>query len=588
MNVFKLRQVGPRTHKVLWICLLGLTIGIIIWTVTPSIYDPLPVQSIYAIKHLPWFIALFSVWVLNLAFLLFFVRGNVWERLALCLVFFLVFIQFWGFKAAPWGNSLDSAWLMGHVNYLEHTTRIPTTEYLALRYFDYPGLTLVGLAVKQLSGTDLFLAIRIYLTLSGLCFVVILYTLFIKLLKTSYLAALGGILAVLCSTLGATSNQFHPINLATIYMAVFFLLLTMRGIKGLSEQQIFIIVLLLTIASTMEYMFTPVLFSMILIANYIFHRLAKTPGNIPLTTVILPIVLFLSWQIFFVVYMFRSSIVGVSTALDTILSGGWMTSTGVILKENFGANYPWWGNITKAFWWLSVFGFGSLLMLWRLLHSRRADSNHRTEIASFVGILATILIGSVAVGSISVIHGGIIRYLWVSPFVLAPALIGFLTKLRTKYVVTVFSIVGILLVLPTFLTNADNISSDITDRSEIATFEFINSSYREGEQLSIYGFSFIPAVSFIYEPDAKLHSGFYIYAGVKKANIWNGLERQAKLFLGSNYEAPIAIFSVEGKVEWQRYLQIPLNNPNWQELETTLSAGNRIYDDGDIELYSPY
>ena len=111
-------------HKILWLFFLGLTIVVMLWPVTPSMYNPLPVQTIYTINRLPLFIGLFIIWLLNLACLLFFIRGNIWERLALCLIFVFVFVQFWGFKATPWGNSIDSAWIMGHVNYLNNTVII--------------------------------------------------------------------------------------------------------------------------------------------------------------------------------------------------------------------------------------------------------------------------------------------------------------------------------------------------------------------------------------------------------------------------------------------------------------------------------
>ena len=587
MRMWVMKYIGPRTQKVLWICLLGLTVAIILWPVAPSVNDPLPMQSIYAIKNLPWFIVVFMGWVLNLAALLFFARGSVWDRLALCLVFIVVFVQFWGFKAAPWGNSIDSSWLMGHVNYLEHTAKIPATGHPTLKYFDFPALTLIGLAIKQVSGADLFLAIRIYLTLSGLFITAILYAAFLKLLRTPYLAALGVVLALACgAVLGPISNIFHPANLATIYIVTFFLLLA-RGTERFSEQNTTIIFLLLVVASTIEYIFTPVFFSMILLANYIFHRMAKSPGNITLTTAILPLALSLSWNIYWTGWVFRSSVVGFPLAFQAILTGKWLVPTGMILRENVGTTYPWWGNATKLFWWLSVFGFGTLLMLWRLLRWRQADSSRRTEIACFTGVLATILIGSVAAGAPSVVHGGLSRYIWVAPIVLVPAMIGFLANLRRRYLAIVFTAVGLLLLLPTFLTNADNISADRVYRNEMATFEFINSSHTEGEELTLYFFPFGVAVGYVYEPDARVITGAYLYGGASETEAWQALQREANEFLARMYVPNLAIISIKGKVEYKRYLLIPLDHPNWRNLELQLSAGNRVYDNGSLQMYKP-
>ncbi len=579
-----MRCISQTAQKILWICLLGLTIGIILWPVAPSPSDPLPVQSIYAIKHLTWFAVLFMGWALNLAGLLFFAKGNVWERLALCLVFFLVFVQFWGFAVAPWGNSTDSSWLMGHVNYLEHTAKIPLGQ-AALCYFDFPGLALVGSAIQQLSGADLFLTTRLYLLFGGMIFIIILYVLFLKTLRTPHLAAISVVLAVASSmVLGFIPNQFHPINLATIYIVTFLLLLTGRGTKMFSDQNTIIILLLLIIAGTVEYPFTPILFSMILFASYILSRLTKKTNDLTLKIAVFPLVFFLAWEVYWTIWNFHSNTMGVPTALKGMLNGKWLIPTTMVLRENVGPTYPWWGNIAKFFWWLSVFGFGTLLMLWRSFRWRHANSSRLNEISIFVGILATVLIGFFAGGIIGVVHGGLSRYIWVAPLLLAPVIIEFLASKKRRYPAIIFTMVGLLLLLPTFLTNADTLSTGRVYRSDIDAFESA-ASFQEKEEVEIiYGFPSVSSVSYIYMPTAVVRNGADIYGGATETDAWNNMERMILAFEAGNTDANLAIISISGKQVYSERLGVALDDPNWTKLEAELDKGERIYDNGNIVI----
>jgi len=574
-------------QKVLWTFLLGLTIAIILWPIAPSVYDPLPVQSTYTIKYLPLFIVIFIMWVLNLGALMFLVRGGAWERLALCLVFVLVFVQFWGFKAAPWGNSIDSAWLIGHVNYLNNTATISDTVRQTLWYFDFPGLTFIGSAIQQICGADLFLAVRIYLLSSGVIFSCILYVAFLKILKTTYFSAVGVILSVASSMiLGFIPNQFHPMNLSTIYIVIFFLLLVMRGVDNFSNTNIVIVFLFLVIASTIEYMFTPVFFSIVLLFIYIFRRVSSASYNIPLSIVFLPVVMFLSWEMYWTVRDFQYNVTELPQAWKAILNGQWFIPTQLILRENFGAVYPWWGNMAKLFFWLSVFGFGTLLMFWQLLHWKQADDRRRTQIAIFVGVLVTIIVGSFYGGVIGIVHGGIRRYIWIAPLVVVPALMEFLSSFKLNFVRTVLTLAGLLLILPTFFTNNDTLSVDRIYSSEIDAFKFV-STYQCKDKITILGFPSVSPASYIYVPANSIVEGAYIYGGANETEAWSRLNDNIKVFLASDGKSNVAIISVKGKQIYRQYLGVSLDNLNWSDLEFKLSSGNNIYDNGTLQFYIP-
>jgi hypothetical protein len=476
---------------------------------------------------------------------------------------------------------------MGHVNYLNNTATIPDTGTSSLWYFDFPGLTFVGSAMQQICGADLFLAVRIYLLLSGVIFTTMLYVAFLKILKTPFFSAIGVIVAVASSmVLGFIPNQFHPMNLSTIYIIGFFLLLVIRGVKGFSDAKIIMIFLILVIASTMEYMFTPVFFSIVLLSIYIFHRISKSPHNISLTTALFPLVVFLTWEMYWTVRDFHYNVSILPQAWQAILNGQWLVPTQLILRENFGAAYLWWGNTDRLFWWLLVFFFGTILILYQLFRWRRIDDNHRLYTSILIGILVTIIVGSFYGGIIGVVHGGFRRYIWIAPIVVVPAIIEFLSTFKLKAIRTILIVAGFLLILPTFFTNADTLSVDRIYLNEIEAFKVVSASQNKDE-ITIFGFPLVSPASYLYVPGAHIIEGAYLYGGADETQAWASLQDNIKEFLSSNRASNLAMISVKSKQLYRQYLQIPLDHPNWHDLETKLSAANRIYEDGDIELYLP-
>jgi hypothetical protein len=583
----KIKISNSTVHKILWLFFLGFTIIIILWPVTPSMYNPLPVQTIYAINSFPLFIVVFFIWVLNLACLLFFMQGNAGERLALCLGFMLVFVQFWGFKVSPWGNTIDSDWLIGHVNYLNHIATIPNTGQSVLRYFDFPGLIFVGSALKNIFGANLFLSVDIYLLLSGVIFTVIFFVTFLKILKNSSLASIGVVFAIVSSTaLGGISNQFHPINLASIFICIFLLILVSREIEGFSDLKITIIFIILIMGSTIEYMYTPVFILLVLFSIYISRHLSKSSSNIPLIIVLLPLVFFLSWEIYWTVWSLYSNVIDLSQAWQSIFNGQWLLPTELTLRQNVGAAYPWWGNVTKLFWWIAVFGSGTFIMFRWLFHWRQANASRRMQIAIFVGILLTVIVGSFSGGIIGVEHGGIERYIWVAPFVLIPAIIGLLSKLKSKNTKIIFSLLSLLLIFPTFLTDADTISVDHIYYSEVKAFQILTMSEKT-DYFTIYGFPDVSAASYIYMPDVSIIDGAYLYGGADETEAWNSLQNNVKEFLSGDPSSTFAVISVKSRQIYRQYLGVSIDDPKWNALETELSRGNRIYDGGNLQFYSP-
>lgn len=315
--------IGPRLKKIFWAYLLCFTAAVILWPVSPSPGDPLPVQSLYAIQKLPWFSVLFCAWSFFLSALLFLAEGSKWERLALCLVFFITYVLFWTF-AGPWGTHSDSTWITAHVAYLHDTGRIPV-ENTNFRYFEYPALQLAGLTLIQTTGLDLFQGVQLFLLVNGIIFVTVLYTAFWKLLGNPNHAAAGVFLAVAMNqVLSLVHNYYHPISLASTYVALFVLLLIRYNDLGGRNLTFGILYLLLVLAATIEYLFTPVLFGMVFLSSWAVYKKLKVKGVSSLNTFALTLVLFTVWLVFITVITSRTLAAGLDKIITDFQDNTWL------------------------------------------------------------------------------------------------------------------------------------------------------------------------------------------------------------------------------------------------------------------------
>lgn len=561
----------------------------ILWPVSPSPLDPLPVQSIYAIQNLPWFIALFYAWAVVLAALLFLVKGSTLERLALCLVFTLVFVQFWGL-ATEWGSSEDSAWFMGHVNYLQGGDRLPSGSHPAFPYFDFPGLPLIGMTLAQATGADVFLTARLFSFLNGQVLTFLLYAVFLRWAGTPRRAALYLVLAIASSTVlgsygGGGNNQFHAKSLSTIYIAYFMLLLACQARAPLSDYRIRILYLVLVPAAVVSHLFAPVFFAMVLVSGYVVCRATKAPGSPPLLVALLVLVLFLPWQVFATKFNFTAIVGELPRSLRNFVALEWLVYTRGTLEVTVGRELPLWGSLARAFWWLSVFGLGTLLMLWRLRGFSSAGDAARVQLMVFMGTLATVTIGGI--GYYNIVHGGFAQYVGIGSLTLAPALVDALSTPKARVVAAAFATAALVLLLPTALTNANTLSVGRIYRYEIAAIEFIARSYSQGEGLRLRGIPAVTPARYIYLPDARAEKGGPYFYATSEAEAWDALERVVGDFRHDSSGASLLMLTLKERVWFQERLHIPLDHQNWRRLEDSLLSQDKVYDNQYLSLLHP-
>jgi hypothetical protein len=568
---------------------------IILWPVSPSPYDPMPVQSIYAIKHLPWFIILFATWTLVIAAILFLVRGGIYERLALCLVFSLVFVNFWTF-VSPWGTHSDSTWLTGHVQYLLDTGQLPPGGHLTLRYFDYPALSLLGVAMVETTGMSVFITVQVFLLMNGFLFVLILYAAFLKFLKTPQQAAVSVILA-LCSSmvLALVPDYFHPIGMATTFIAMFLLLLAMTADGKNRYPAYYVLIILLVIAATTEYLFTPVLFMMVILGSYLLDRILGIRGFATFNIFALILVVFFSWLVYMTVSTMANLVAGLPKIIADFQNETWLLYIIQELRTQGGTTYPWWGTISRFFWWFFVLGFGTFIVLGRVFSLRKADGLRRLEIAWFLGLAATVIIGSFL--TTGVVHGGLSRYIWIAPFFAVPAIIEVLRRPAARIFAVALALVGITMVVPTFLSNADTVSRDTTYQHELAAGQFIASIYGRGEGLVYYSIG--PGLVFpmLYTPDAQVRT-MPEGRGIDEDSVWRTMRTLLRNFFGIYDQSDQAWMPIPGyhtilisswkmRTQFQEKVGIPPDHSNWDEVERELASATKIYDNHYLQMYVP-
>jgi len=583
----RLAVLSPTVKTILRLCLFVLSAVLVLWPIVPSPFDPLPMQSVSAIQHLPWFAVLFNAWAVCFAALLLGISGTARDRLGLCVIFTVVFVGVWGF-ASPWGNHGDSIWQTAEVMHLLGAGKLPPGGHPNFPYLDFPGLHLLALTLVETTGMDVFMAIRVYLLASGVMLTLVLYAMFLRLIGTPNKAACAVVLAFVSSVvLASVANQFHPINLSTIYIVTFILLLGRLHPKSVLQSHTLVLLLLLMAAAAAEYVFTPVFFAMVFLSYYILSRPANAQAPVTLAHAVIPLALLFVWEMYVTVWNFPTTVRELPVALQAILDGSWVLPILHLLRQNAGPAYPWWGNIVRGFWWSSVFGVGTLLMLWRVKMLREVRRGPELGLVLFLGTIGAMMVGSLVGGVIGIIHGALTRYLWIAPLFLVPALMQSLGRPRMKAAAVTFGVAGLLLMFPTFIADGGHVSTYRAYRHELAAGEFIRETYGSGEGLTIFCTTRIPVFYLLYSPEAHVRPSIDAYGATVDVQIWQSIEEVVHAFRASPRQGNLLIDWPKMRGDYQELVGIPIDHPNWRRTENELSSTNRIYDNRSIQLYVP-
>jgi hypothetical protein len=574
-----------KLRKTFWILLLGLTATILLYPVSISPNYPLPVQSIYIFSNFALFLVLFYAWMLLLLTLLFSRRENMMEKLAISLVFAIVFVEFWAF-ISPWGGTGDAIWQMAHVHYLSQEGNIPLSGHPNFGYFDFPGLQLLALCLANVCDMQIFAIQTAFLLMNVAIFALLVFTNFLNILKSPFYASLGVILMIVGSTAGlGRINYFHPMVLAITFLSFFSLMLSRIKDKLIQSWRENLILVILFAAATIEYLFTPFLFFFIILGIYALYYFRREKAPVNSFTLVVPAIFIISWEIYQTVRSFNTIVSLWPKILEDLLGGRFFIATSQTLTANVGLAYPWWGNATRLFWWSFIFGFGTFLILWKLLNFRKCEHSEGVQLGAFLGVLLTVLVG--VMGTRGAIHGGIARYLWVAPFFLVPTLIMFFSRIKVKKYAFTFIFASLLIFsLPTFLTNMDTFCAVHIYSRELQTGMFINSIYERGNGVNLYSYSPVLQFATFYAPESHIITGPEAY-GLEEEEMWSAFYGIMDRFHNPFRSPNLFVNSIKAKLQYWEYQKVSPDDPKWAKLDESLLQNNKVYENGLIQLYSP-
>jgi len=398
------------------------------------------------------------------------------------------------------------------------------------------------------------------------------FSVFLRHLKNTFYASLSTILVIVSSFCVAKQlSIFHPGSLCLTYLALYVFLIS-KNVDG-STWATRLVLMLLIGATTIEYAFSPIFLTFFGLSRYILSILYKNKRKQLLEIAIIPAMFFIFWVVYITTFFSKqlgSILLNIAESLEfkyiSVIS---------YLRGNIGANYPWWGNLTRL-WWLLFFGFGSLLMTWKLISFKKHDFFEKIELTGFVATALYVSAGFIV--SPGGFHAGLARYFWTSPLFLVPSIIRAISSSKMKnYGFSLLFASLLIFTFPTFLINMDTIGASYIYPQEYSMGSFISFTCREGK-LSLYSFGLLhPIIYFV--PNAQTYGQPTDLGIIKEQENWKILEEILENFQRYNKdEFKIFILSEKMKEPYEEFLGISRDDSRWSEMESQLLKYNRVYD----------
>jgi hypothetical protein len=572
-----------RNHRfALWLLLILLTVAIFAFPVHLTL-EYHPIQSTYIFDNLPLFGALYSLWVLVLLLLLFARTSggkNDWEKLALICVFTLVFLNFWTI-ITPYGRFEDLNHI-AHTKYLQEEGEIPLGH--PNLSFDFPGIHLIATSVSQITGLGIFAIRTLLLLLHGLLLSTLLYVLFTRSLRSVYAAPLAVLLMIQGNIMLSSLYMFFPMNFGLIFVAAILMLLNRRELALFETTQDRPIMIILFAAATVTHIATAMVILFLLAGIYVMQKLGKE-NLVNWSTITLCVVIFLAWQCYWAFRTFGGLVGFFPHFVELLFHGELLRYFLVVGEATLGEGVPLWANITRAFWLVLLFGFGSILALRNLVRVKKLSLLEKKEIW---GLLGVAMLG-IATFVILPGHAYIYRFITYAAFFTVPLVLRFLLNLNyRKWGFTLLLMLFIALSFPTFLVHNGRISIDAFYRYEFSAGEFLEKSYSKGEQLTVFCGRAALTINLYYMPDAYFRTEPDVMVLGGEVGLWHAMEELITSFensRGVQDTHSIFIFSRRLIVPYEHLLAIEPTHPKWEELLDRLTQTNKIYDNGFVQLY---
>jgi hypothetical protein len=543
------------------------------------------VQSLYIFDNLVLFGALYYLWLGLLLLLLFFGKGGDYEKLALVCVFALVFRGFWtviSSGAYPWQ---DGTVFAAHMSYLQRFGNF-TMDNPILGYFNFPALPILGSTTSLISGLEIFDTATVLVLLQTLLLAALSYIFFKRTLKNALLASLAVLLLVQGNIMIAKINQLWAGNFALIGLLALLILLTRRGGDRLVATGLMIIIFSGLV--TMHFV-TSAAFILILLSIYLVQR-ASGEEVVSASTPLLLLVMVTAWMVYVSVVVFHGLVGLLPTVVQEIRGGEAFDYFFVILEGKAGPGIPFWATATRAFWWVTIFLFGTIIGLKSLTKIKQFTSAQKIITGGLVGIITVTTIAALAA-----IRGTeFYRFLLYGAFFIIPIQLAFLSNLGNQWRkggLTLLITLFLLLSFPTFLAHNERVMTDKFYSFDLAANHFLESSYGQGEGLAVFGggqgfytiIYHLPKAHFYREPEFV---AIMDKAGVGQAEAGVGQAMDELITRFEHSENSVFIYSKRLMIPYLYFLGLSPVHPNWKELEDRLLATDRIYNNGHVKIFS--
>lgn len=592
MDIIEL-NIKPVIRLNLWILILSLTSVILLFPVHLQ-FEYHAVESLYIFGNYLWLFAIvYAAWLASLLLLLF-TRISEWQRVALVILFALVYLGFWVINT-PNGSYADGMANMGHVKYLAQSGIIPF-DHPTLAYFQYPGLHLTDLSLYDISSLNIFETSTVILIFCRILLVVLLYTMFAKSLKNPLLGSLA-VLFLLHGSILLPRTMFHPAVTAILFFVILlYVLLTRRLIRAAPLMVLFLVTFT---ALTITYLPLPAFFTFVLGGTYFLQKL-KGKTTFGWFLIALCLIILLIWQILWASRMF-SGLVGhiqdflsaFSNPLERLLPIFGTATT------SLGESVPLWASLTRIFGLSIVIVFGSILGFRNLIQFRKLESVEIIETGGLWGVLIFCAI------CIFAFPGGTqqSRVLMYASLFTVPIIIRFLTNIKPPIIfkspvfskhpakswnwdgIIVFNLpffAFLCLSLPTFLVNHSSINTETVYSYERRTGEFVVTSY-DVESLHFISDILTVYTNAYYVPDAYFNHPPQPWDITDEKTLWQAIDQLIYKYEVSKENA-IFVLS-ERFTQPYRSIAIIEPDPRWLEFTHRLSNNNLIYCNGHYQIY---
>jgi hypothetical protein len=536
-----------------------------------------PLSSVPIFENLPVFFTLYNVWIMLVVFLLVKTKGTLHHILLLSL-FSSVFLGFW-IALTPFGQSADSAYQMGHLQYILTNGHIDPTSH-SLGYFQTPGFAILTASFAQLLGLEVFATGTFFLLFSVFAFTFLVYAVYRQFIKNSTIVPIAVIFLIQGNLSISLSQDFHPQNLAFLFFASFLLLLLPNHFS-LKRQLLFVILFtsLVTVYASLSFGLLFIFFALIIIS--VLNKSDRDRSNtisMYLKISLVSIIIFVIWGI----YQESSLFISTAQLIPEIFIGGFQERTSWLFnvgRVNLGQQIPFWANFTRLFWLAIVFGLGGFISLLQI-RKGKLDQKTKKVFACIVGCLAFGFFAFI----ISPGGNQFYRILLYTPFLMVPIILGFFAK--RKSLLSLALIVLIIMSFPTFLVNNSRVSYSTIYPTEVSAGNFLADSYGTGTNVQLFSTIWCESFTYLKTYNAmSFNEGDIAYTSIDQ--YWHQVNLVLNFFENNVANEKIFIRSDKFGMASQHLLSISPSDPKWIVYMEKLSQNNQIYSNGKITFYAP-